>query len=147
MPRERQRVTLFCEPGSSKTKQSFRDDADINVIVNRWIKNAEVPDATRIGTFGDFSQATTFQAALERIDDAERMFAALPSAVRKRFDNDPNQLLTFVNDENNAEEARDLGLAEPLVPNPVEELVEGITAALTPPTTAVPGEGGITGGE
>ena len=59
-----------------------------------------------------------------RIDDA---FSALPALVRPRFRNDPRQLLVFPADKANLDEARELGLVDPL---PVQ----------VPPTTSEPAE-------
>lgn len=42
---------------------------------------------------------------------AQEQFAALSSKIRKRFNNDPVELLKFVSDAKNLEEMYELGLA------------------------------------
>lgn len=62
--------------------------------------------------FGDFSEEFDFRKAQETVIAAAEAFAASPSRVRKRFNNDPAELLEFVMDEKNREEAIFLGLIE-----------------------------------
>ena len=47
---------------------------------------------------------------LLKIEQAQQGFEQLPSAVRARFKNDPMELVAFVGDNRNAEEAVKLGL-------------------------------------
>jgi phage internal scaffolding protein len=47
------------------------------------------------------------------IADANSAFASLPATVRARFENDPAKYIEFVSDENNLEEARELGMLSP----------------------------------
>lgn len=105
------RVT--CDPvGESRTKQSFRDETDINAIMKKYEKNAIVEHVNRFdGQYGDFLGAVDYHEAMNIVASANSMFETLPATVRARFDNDPSAFLSFVEDENNAEEMYEMGLA------------------------------------
>lgn len=99
---------LKCAPG--RVKQAFKDECDINSIMARYNRTGILPQS-RIGAlYGDVSALTSYQDGLDlvsRIDDA---FAALPAAVRARFGNSPENLLDFLGDKRNLDEAVRLGL-------------------------------------
>ena len=62
--------------------------------------------------FGDFDSASQFQDMMDLIVKAQESFDALPSHVRDRFKNDPRELLEFIDDEDNLDEAVDLGIID-----------------------------------
>lgn len=116
---------LDCSQDPGVTKQSFKEDCDINVIMERYVPS-EVGSVPPM--FGDFTEAPDFMAAQAILLDAQEKFGALPSKVRERFANDPARFLEFVNDPANSDEAIALGLAtkrpevkkeEPPAPPPV----------------------------
>jgi len=99
----------------SRTKQSFRDEADVNNIIRRYQKTGLLVDPTKIrqgrqAQFGDFSDIQNLPETLGRISEANKMFMALPAKVREKFQNDVGQLLNFVQNPNNTNESIDLGL-------------------------------------
>ena len=49
---------------------------------------------------------------MNQIVAAQEAFNGLPAAVRKRFGNDPGQMLDFLDDPQNASEAVKLGLVD-----------------------------------
>lgn len=113
--------TVNDEP--SMTKQEFKEECDINRIMSRYIQTGELPPAVAVGSYGDFSDAVDFMTAQNIIKTAEAQFMALPGEVRARFNNDPAQMLDFVHNKDNADEARKLGLLNPLPEvKPVEEV-------------------------
>ena len=98
--------------GEQLTKQSFKEQCDVNVIVSKWKKSGVLPPVNaRTPLYGDFTKAVDFQEAFERVRSAEEHFARLPAAVRRRCDHDPARFIEFVTDPENAAELRDLGLA------------------------------------
>lgn len=107
---------IDCSGDPPLTQQHFKDDCDINLIVERMTR-AGGYDVGGIGhvppQFGDFSSAVDFQEAQNIIARAGEEFAALPSKVRERFQNNPLKMLEFVEDEKNTEEAIKLGIASP----------------------------------
>lgn len=107
----------------SLTKQEFADDCDINVIMARYEKTGVIDHVNRRQPeFGDFADMVDYQTALNIVNEADSRFSDLPASVRARFENDPRQLLAFVADPANRDEAMDLGLIErPAEPPPVVE--------------------------
>lgn len=104
--------------GPSLTKQSEMDSCDINKI----IAVHGIPENTKQGLFGDFSDSSSFLEAQQIISFANQQFAALPASVRQRFNNDPAQMLAFVDDPANMDEMVKIGLATKTVrpPNTME---------------------------
>lgn len=119
----------------SMAKQSFKDECDINRIMERAGKTGVLrgPLGSGMGRpmFGDFSNTDDYQTSLNRIIEADEAFLQLPAKLRKRFDNQPEKLIAFMEDEENREEALKLGLirekdaeigrnkvGEPVVPVP-----------------------------
>jgi len=118
--------------------QSFKDDADINVIMARYRKTGHLVDPSRKATrepfFEDVSMAPEdYLEAQTRLQNAERAFMDLPSTVRNMFENSPAELLEWLQDEKNHEEARKLGLmnprAEPEGEPPASTIADGDTSA------------------
>lgn len=110
------KVTLDCPPGFGRTKQSFKDDSDINNIVARFKKTGVMDFAARNEPrYGDAVSGTDFQTAMNVIAQAKSMFAELPAGLRGKFENDPAKFLDFVHDEENEAQMRELGLLKPVV--------------------------------
>lgn len=99
--------------GESRTKQSFRDECDINRIMARY-QNTGVLEFVqkREARYADVS-AVDYQEACNLVAGAQSMFHELPSALRARFDNDPAQLLAFLDNPSNLQEAIELGIVNP----------------------------------
>lgn len=107
--------------GVSKTKQSFKDECDINRIMARYAATGTLDFVNRReAQFLDVSDID-FQNAMQIVTQSREAFMTLPSIVRDRFNNDPAQLLGFLSDESNREEAVKLGL----VIKPLETAVPG----------------------
>lgn len=104
----------FTEP--SRTKQAFKQECDINHIMKKFKKVAGVEFLNKYqgyvgGQFGDFTEVVDYRTALDQINRSRAVFDALPSILRKRFDNDPAKFLDFVQDPNNSKELVEMGLA------------------------------------
>ncbi len=97
--------------GHSRTKQSFKDETDINTIMARFQKTGMLEFVNKHEPqYGDVT-ALDFQSSMERVATSREMFAELPSKVRDRFENDPAKLLEFLDNPENKAEAVLLGLA------------------------------------
>jgi len=106
----------------SMTQQQFREEADINTIVRRFGLTGQLPENPRLPTYGDFTEVTDYQTALNAVRLADESFMALPAPIRAEFDNDPQKLLLALDDERNADRLRELGLLNPkaeLTPQPL----------------------------
>lgn len=98
--------------GESLTRQSFMEEADINVIAKRFGLTGELPEGVRLPRFVDFQEVFSFQDAANVVRAAEESFAAMPAHVRSRFGNDAAQFVAFCSDDANYEEAKRLGLVD-----------------------------------
>lgn len=109
----KKRVSLSFPPGSGRTKQSFKDECDINQILARFKRTRTFDFVnTMQPRYGDCT-GLEFRQAMETVAGAKSMFHAMPAHLRARFNNDPAEFLDFVNDERNRDEARELGLLRP----------------------------------
>lgn len=104
------------DPG--KTDPSYAKDADINNIVATYHKTGVFPSPEAQAIFADISDAPTYQEALQITINAENAFMSLDAKTRKRFDNDPAQLLSFLENPENRQEAIALGMIPEPVPTP-----------------------------
>jgi len=115
-----------------KTKQSFKDDADINNIMARYQSTGMIDYVKENAPhYGDVT-GLEFQACMNKIIEASEMFDALPAHLRKRFNNEPAEFLDFVQDDKNREEAITLGL----IAKPAQEAVNVPEGDPTPGKTA-----------
>lgn len=107
-----ERVSIaFVGPG--RTKQEFADECDINNVVALHQATGSLQHVNQ-GTpqYGDYSNVLDYQAAKNIVIQAQNAFMQLPAKVRKRMNNDPKQLIEFLEDPANLEEGRKLGLIE-----------------------------------
>jgi len=130
-PRYRVQVS-FPPPG--RTKQSFKDECDVNTIMRRYEATGILPEPRGVPQYLDVS-SIDFQEAQFFIAAANSRFFSLPSRIRDRFENDPAQFLAFMEDSRNAQEARELGLVPTPQPSPArssEAIVEAPSGAPSP---------------
>ena len=97
----------------SMVQQHLADACDVNLIIKRFATKGEQPIFAKSNLrYGEFHQVGSYHEALDIVREAEEMFASLPAKVRQRFANDPEQMMEFVNDSANYDEAVKLGLIE-----------------------------------
>lgn len=134
----------------TRTKQSFKEECDINNIVRRSEKTGILPQATRQAIYGEFDDAGTYYDAMLVVVRAREQFENLPARVRARFANSPENFLEFVENPANAEELIKLGLAteRPKGENKGGEGTNGVPAksskklSTKPKATPPPDKGG-----
>jgi phage internal scaffolding protein len=119
----------FETTGPTLTKQSFKNECDVNNILKNYNKTGVMPENFNPGEYRDLD-GTDYQEYMQTVASANSMFEELPSALRKRFKNDPAQLLSFVHDDKNVLEAQKLGLLRDDYKNP--------DVVLSPPQTIEP---------
>lgn len=99
----------FTEP--SMTLQSAAPECDIYNILNKFNTTGIVTHvASGTPQYTDVSEVPDYRAAMEVIMIAEEQFSALPSHVRREFDNDPGKMLEFIQNPDNYERGVELGL-------------------------------------
>lgn len=126
----------FSEP--TMTIQSEKDNCDINVIMNRYA-TCGTPLPVRQDmqpVYADVSELGDYMENYNRCKQAEEMFNNLPSALRKELDNNPANLLPFIQNKENESRCIEYGLInKPIVeapkapvvvnPNPVNSIPDG----------------------
>lgn len=116
----------------SRTKQAHKEECDINHILARYKRTGVLDFQQRHEPqYGDVT-ALDFQEAQFTVARANGMFAAMPSHLRARFDNDPYKFLAFVHDDRNRPEAEDLGLLKPKDAPPAPMAAPAAPAASAP---------------
>lgn len=108
----RQRVVTVL-PGVSRTKQSFKDECDINILMRRYQQSGVLPPMDgREPRYMDCS-SVDYQEAMLIVANARSAFQDMSAELRDRFKNNPQMLLEFLEDPKNREEAVKLGLVNP----------------------------------
>ena len=132
MAAESDKTGLDCSGRPSRTKQSFKDECDINTIVRRFGLTGQLPSDIRMPLNGDFTNVPDFRTAMDMIVAARESFEAMPADVRSRFHNDAAEFVDFCSDPKNRDEAIKLGLVE----KPLQKAPTGpVAAPATPPST------------
>lgn len=109
--REQHKGIMFKEP--TMAQQQFKNECDVNVIIDRYTKTGVVPEElvnASAGVYGDFSSVGDYMEMQNKLIAARESFDSLPSNVRSRFNDNPAELIAFVSDGNNYEEAVKLGI-------------------------------------
>jgi len=109
---ERDVHSVDCSKDKIITKQSYKDECDLNLIVKKYETTGQLPTMIKENPqYGDFSSVPDFQQACEIVQKAETQFYALDAKTRARFQNNPVNFLEFTSDEKNMKEMISMGLA------------------------------------
>lgn len=93
-----------------RTEQVHKDICDVNNIIRQYDKRGLITHVSKIeAKYGDLS-GLDFKHMQDTICNAKKMFEELPSKIRNRFKNDPKELIEFMDDPENREEAIQLGI-------------------------------------
>lgn len=111
-------MSMYGEPyraldvsGESRTKQSFRDECDIENIVAKYVKTGLVSHLAGGQPFyADVSEMADYRGAIEQVRSAEKFFAGLPAKVRAFFENDIATFVDWMADPANADQLEKLGV-------------------------------------
>jgi len=130
-----------------RTKQSFRDETDINQILKRAQKSGTISHLAKYeARYGDFSSFDFFEAQLKLSQGAE-IFDALPMELRREFNQSAAQFFDYVNDPANVDRVAKLlpALAEPgrqnlNVKTPTADDAKATLEAEKPPEAVIPAE-------
>ena len=102
---------LACEE-PTLAQQQYKDESDINNILRQFNITGQLPVALS-PRYGDFTGISDYKTALDRVIAADEEFMSLPAELRARFDNEPANLIEFLDNEGNRAEAEKLGLVAP----------------------------------
>ena len=103
---------------ASLTQQQFKEESDINTIVDRFMKSGVLPTPINMPQYVDYEGVFDFHSAMNAVRAADDNFMRMDAKIRARFNNSPQEFLEFVSNPENTEEAIRLGLA---IPKPVVE--------------------------
>jgi phage internal scaffolding protein len=114
---------IDCTGDPIKTEQHHAESLDLNIIAKRYGINdgSIIPQAQDPRHYGDFTEAPRdYREAIDRIRTAEAAFMRLPAKLRAKFNNQPLELASWIQNPENWDEAVNLGLlqkaAEPEAP-------------------------------
>jgi len=110
---------LACEE-PSLAQQHYKDECDINNILRQFNITGLLPESPLSPRYGDFTGIGDYHTAMNRVIAVQDEFEALPAQIRARFDNDPAQLIEFLENSDNRPEAEELGLVEKATAEVVE---------------------------
>lgn len=124
------------DASKSVAVQDKRDSCDINRIVKKVIDSqgnvnlSAMPGLVREGRYGDFTSAVDFQECHNRVIRMNDAFMTLDPMTRLKFNNDPAQMITYLESIKGDFKKEDEAVALGLLPKPVfkrvkEETPEG----------------------
>jgi len=119
---------LHCED-ASLAQQHYKEECDINTILQKFNISGILPETTLSPRYGDFTGIGDYHTALNRVIAAQDEFDGLPATIRARFNNDPAELIEFLENSENRPEAEKLGLVD-------KAAAEVVEAAKTTPEKA-----------
>lgn len=87
-----------------RTKQAFKDQADINKILAKAQRTGSIAHLVKHGAhYGDFSDITDLLDAYEKLKRGQKIFDELPAEVKREFNQNPGEFFQFVNNPANAD--------------------------------------------
>lgn len=106
---------------SSLTQQNFKDECDINSIMEKYNTTGFIePGAVsqRDFAFGNFAESADFNWMQDAVHQAEMAFMTMPASERRRHGNDLTTFMEWLTNPANESEAVSLGLISgPLGPH------------------------------
>jgi len=101
-------------PDASRTQQQFADDVNINKIMAKYKKTKMITHLNNTtGVYADMTNIGSYEEAIQTVINANNAFTDLPSNLRAKFSNNPQELINFLSDSSNDAEAIKLGLKIP----------------------------------
>ncbi|AXL15154.1 internal scaffolding protein [Microviridae sp.] len=99
------------------TKQSFKDECDINRIMAKYqqtgvLEHVKYVSEDASSNYGNYLNSYDYHDAYNAVLRANEMFDTLPSSIRSKFENDPAKFLAFSQDPENDSEMKKLGLKQ-----------------------------------
>lgn len=100
------------DTGEGSTRQSMKDEVDINKIVSRFMKTGQLSHLERREKlFADVSEIGDYRECLERVQSVQdAFFKEVPAKIRERFGHNPARFLEFISDPRNGDEMVKMGL-------------------------------------
>lgn len=127
----------------SRVKKSQQASTDINNIVEKWLRQGAPAGGLwqnrRPPQYADFSNVNEYHEMLNQVRGAEADFEELPADVRARFGNKVENLIEWLANHENAEEALEEGITKPETEGrELAQTVEQNTSEVSTPTEESP---------
>lgn len=110
------RVQVDFDNALSLTRQEFRDECDINVLMDRFEKTGILP-VNQVASPGMYFDTDLlpgdFREAMDIVNESGKLFMQLPAKVRREFDNDPAKFVDYAVDPKNIDQLKEWGLTAP----------------------------------
>ena len=123
---------LIC-PEETRTHQEFKEETDINTIIDRFgIGNEFTPPDGWITSIDLIDAPTDYQTVMNQLNEAKAQFMSIPAKIRGQFENDPGKFMAFASDPANVDEMVRLGLAkvrEEPAPSDADRIISAISAS------------------
>lgn len=101
--------TINADP--SKTDTQYSQECDANYILDRFKKTGQLSHTAKVrGAYGDVSDLPDLHTALTQITEANNAFMSLDAKLRRKFNNSPEEMIEWLKDSSNDDEAIKLGL-------------------------------------
>lgn len=109
---EKRKRVLTINEEPTKTQQQYKEQVDVNNIMKKYKKTGSITHLRNAanGVYMDLTQIPSYEEALMQIEKAQRAFEEIPSHIRLKFNNDPSQLISYLKDPSNLQEAITYGL-------------------------------------
>lgn len=94
----------------TKTKQSFKDECDINKIIARHTRTGVITHQNNNTPNYGYATGQDFASAMRTVTDAQNAFNNLSDEIQQRFNGNPSELLEFIENPENQKKGAQLGL-------------------------------------
>lgn len=96
----------------SQTQKQWKNDVDVNKIMARYKKTGQITHLRNAaeGAYLDLTEIPDLLTAKLQIQQAESTFLQMPASLRQKFNNQPENLISYLSNPSNHEEAIHLGL-------------------------------------
>jgi len=96
----------------SRTQMQYKDQVNVNNIMKKFKKTGSITHLrnAKEGVYADLTQITDYAESLMQIKKADEAFLSIPSEIRNKFQNNPANLISYLKDPKNTEEAIKHGL-------------------------------------
>lgn len=119
----RNQVAIDFTGKRSRAKQQFRDECDINILMQKYQKGIALTHLNRYqGSYADVSGMVDYQEAQNIVLRAQEAFQSLPASVRAKFENDPGKFMDYALNPENKAALVEMGLAH----KPAEPVVQDV---------------------
>lgn len=97
-PQKRLRVQISFAKSPSLTKQYFKDECDINNVVNKFAQTGQIPNLNNMEPQYGNSPDMDLKTALDSVFELKAEFANLTTQEKAQFSNNPEIYAQFLSD-------------------------------------------------